>query len=291
MGAARAEEDSSRCHHDVTSSPGDCTPLEHFHERFDLKLAVDEVVRRFINRASNEIFDALPSRVGGQPLERTVRPIVSALGKLYEPHNAIFLVSYIDTSDFLEVLRGIEAVHTGAPELREILDATVSDIFAQSELDLDIRWQSGKFIPKGAELLDRKIVNDPLDWLRRGAHQTVVQPFEKALAHFLQSTARPEVLSDVITDSYEALEALAKVVTGKNRDLSGNKELFAKTIRATEFQRHLLSRYIDYGGDYRHAPEPGAVRPTPSTAEAEFFLYFTGLFLRLAMEASDQTAV
>lgn len=40
---------------------------------------VDEVVRRFINRASNEIFDALPSRVGGQPLERTVRPIVSAL--------------------------------------------------------------------------------------------------------------------------------------------------------------------------------------------------------------------
>ena len=55
------------------------------------------------------------------PERRDAQPPMRS-GKLYEPHNAIFLVSYIDTSDFLEVLRGIEAVHTGAPELREILD-------------------------------------------------------------------------------------------------------------------------------------------------------------------------
>lgn len=125
-----------------------------------------------------------------------------------------------------------------------------------------------------------------MNWLRRSGHQTVLEPFEKALRHFLEGQKRPELYADAITDAYEALEALARIVTGKTRDLSAIQEEFLSKLRGKDFHRKLLRAYIEYGCHYRHAETEDTPRPRPSAAEAEFFVYQTGLFIRLVIEAS-----
>jgi hypothetical protein len=90
-----------------------------------------------------------------------------------------------------------------------------------------MRNSIGKFYPQGDELLDTKLVKDPLDRLKECGLRTVAAPFEKALRHLLAGEKNSSILADAITDAYEALEAMAKVVTTRHeRDLSSNAELF-----------------------------------------------------------------
>jgi hypothetical protein len=83
---------------------------------------------------------------------------------------------------------------------------------------------------------------------------------------------------------YEALEALAKIVTGRpDKDLSANRELFIKKVKASDEYKQLLKDYIDYANKFRHAVKEGESRPKLTEKEAESFIYLTGLFIRLAI--------
>ena len=100
----------------------------------------------------------------------------------------------------------------------------------------------------------------------------------------MESIKRPELLSYTVTDMYEALEALAKVITNKpNSDLAATREKFIKQIGLSDYYKKMLRDYISYANEYRHAPEPGKDRPIPSPKEVEAFIYTTGLFIRLAI--------
>lgn len=133
------------------------------------------------------------------------------------------------------------------------------------------------------KLLDDRLINDPLDWMRKNGLEAVVQPFEKALNHLLGARKRPELLADVMTDAYEELEAIAKVVTGKDADLSGNREAFIEKVKASDKYKRPLKEYVDYGCRFRHAPSDVRPRPILPYCEAESFVYLTGVFLRLAI--------
>lgn len=96
---------------------------------------------------------------------------------------------------------------------------------------------------------------------------------------------RPELLSDVITDAYEALEALAKIVTGReSKDLSGNAELFIKKLGVSENYKKMLKEYISLANEFRHAAQEGKEKPKLTIPEVESFIYLTGLFIRLATQ-------
>lgn len=286
--------------------------MSDFPERFEIEIDMQEARERFIARVSNEIFDNLPgSKIFfGQSFtdndityyQLSARTIVSALGKEYKPWGAspkTRLTYYID--NFYDVLEAIEAIYStksedngndywGEPSSQEIFDEKIKTILTQSELDLDIRWKNGKFFPKGAKLLDEKLVNDPLNWLRDKGYSTVTDPFENALNHFLKSESRPELLSDVIGNAYKALEALAKIVLDNNSDLSINKKSLVKKFNGNNFHEQIfkiLEKYLDEGNPYRHGENLKKPLPQLTHAETEFFLYLTGIFLRLAMENSS----
>ena len=164
------------------------------------------------------------------------------------------------------------------------LSILVNLVLKESETDLGITWQDGKFMPTGARLLDQELVNEPLRWLSNPKYKNVYHPFAKGLSHFLEAEKRPELLSDVITDMYESLEALAKIVTGRSRkDLSANAEPFIKEVKASEHYKRILKEYISYANEFRHALEKERERPKLSITEVESFIYLTGLFIRLAI--------
>jgi len=189
---------------------------EKFHERFDIEVGLEEAKRRFVNRAFNSIFeDFLFERVHSrEDLYRIQRNIVTKLGKRYEYNQP--LCEYVG-KDFYTVLRALEALWDGIPiylrHTKENLESRIVWLLHESEVDLGIHWENGYFVRTGAELLDQKLVNDVLRWLRDKSYQDILTPYEKGLRHFLEADKRPEMLADVITDTYEALEALAKIVT------------------------------------------------------------------------------
>ena len=263
--------------------------MSDFHERFDIPVDIEAERQKFINRVCNRIFDTWDYFYSTLPplaLNMVFQAIVSELGirhgkKLKSIYNCI------NTDNYLEVLRGIEVIYNNSTyfDMKLIIDKNMKDhIIPTSELDLGIRWQNGKFIRTGAKLFDEKIVDDVLKWLGGKGYKTVIEPFEQARNHLLESESRPQVLSHVITKSYEALEALSLILVGKS-NLRGNKELFVKKINGDDFHKKILKEYVEYGCLYRHSPKPnGSPRPQLSIAKAEFFFYFTGTFIRLAME-------
>jgi len=261
-----------------------------FHERFEIEVGVPEARRRFTQRVGNLVFE----RYLGKHFEQWPRYvageyIASVLGDHYTGTH--YLETLAATADFHRHLQAIEGLYDHVVKnegdhgttRRDALDAVVREVMAMSETDLGVRWESGRFLPQGARLLDDKLVNDPLRWLKAKGYENVLAPYRKGLEHLLQGQKNPAQLADVITDMYEALEALAKVMTGRDADLSANRELFTKKVKAADSYKQMLKHYIDYANDYRHAVEQGTVRPTPSPVEAESFVYQTGVFIRLAM--------
>ena len=93
----------------------------------------------------------------------------------------------------------------------------------------------------------------------------------------------PELLADTITDMYEALEALAKIVVGNDKDLSGNQEQLISKLGVSNEYKPILKGYISLANEFRHAAEKGQAKNLPSSKEVESFIYLTGTFLRLAL--------
>ena len=264
--------------------------MSDFHERFNIKVGMDEARQRFISRAYNEIFDKWDNF--HYTYRKDVIPsILSYLGKRYRD-NYYSIADYTQNKNFKDVLYTIESIYKIDTIFRNVITTKVKEILALSEIDLGIRWQDGKFLPKGAELLDDKLVNDPLKWLGDKEYKTVIEPYKKALDYFLHSESRPELLSDVIGNSYKALEALAKIVVGNNSDLSTNKKPFVKRLNGNNFHEQIfkvLEKYLYAGNPYRHGENLEKPLPELTYAETEFFLYLTGTFIRLAMENQEDS--
>jgi hypothetical protein len=273
-----------------------------FHRRFNIDVPIEEARRRFINRIENrvrrivEMIGDAAYRPGRSPLDSLMLDVETALG---QPH-----LQYLNTSntfvltwrerianDFSKCLLAVEALHQALTNrdvlLQGKLSAATTETIKQSEVDLGISWQHGLFVKKGAELLDEKLVNESLRWLADPQYQNVLIPFQKGLSHLLEGTKDSQRYGDAVTDMYEALEAMAKIVTGKpTRDLSALREEYITKLRLPEHYKTMLKEYIDYGCDFRHALETGQQRSWPLDHEAESFIYVTGLFIRLAIESA-----
>jgi hypothetical protein len=200
-----------------------------FHERFEIEIKLEEARRRFVNRAHQLMFDEFWRPLPSSKKVQIVKAVGFALG---DDHTRLGVTDIARSvgSDFLRNLHAIEVLYKdffgqNSSEHEEFV-ALLGRVMDASEIDLGIQWENGQFIWSGAALLDEHLVNDPLRWLRSPGYETVLLPFEKALGHFLHASTRPELLSDVVTDMYEALEALARIVTGRDRDLAGNQQLF-----------------------------------------------------------------
>ena len=255
-----------------------------FTERFAIDVNLEEARRRFVNRVYNRAYLSFFLDLSDNERYRIHKEIVSAIGVKYQ-----FRENLSDQigNDYHRNLQALEVLYNSIDDsyYRDKANNLIVSLLEESEVDLGIRWENGRFIKSGAKILDDKLVNDVLHWLRDSAYISVINPFKKGIKHFLHSETRPELLSDVITDMYESLEALAKIVTNHpNKDLSSNRELFISKVKASSGYKKLLAEYINYANEFRHAAEEGKTKPSLNPAEVESFIYLTGVFIRLAMQ-------
>lgn len=259
------------------------TMTDKFHERFNIHVPIEEARKRFVNRIHNEalgrFFYALPDGVRHQA-EGTV---ITILGIENTHHQS--LTRYIG-DDFRNNVRGVEALFNALNMAGRgrLLEPIILNILSLSEVDLGIRWHEGRFAPSGSPLLDEKLVNDVLNCLKPKEFEGVLKPFQKGLEDLIQSINIPARIQDVVTEMYEALEALAKIVTGRrDKDLSSNAELFIKSAQVSDAYKPILKEYIAHGNKIRHAGKDGQPKQDLTRKEVESFVYLTGVFIRLAV--------
>jgi hypothetical protein len=270
-------------------------PVPPFHQRLNIDIAVVEFQQMFINRVMNNLNSEFPQledwgedEYDYRTWTRIMPHIANKLGKMYTIYS---FGEYVNTSDFLEFLRALEALYEAFDQeynddRPRMLEEIIVSALAQSDLDLGVEWRDGAFWPAGARLLDEALVNENLKWLADKGYQDVLVPFEKGLGDFLEAIQKPERLADTVTDVYEAVEALAKRITGKERHLSENAELFVSKLKLGEYYKKMLKDYIKYANDYRHAAKLGKGKQPLSRNEVEAFIYTSGLFIRLAVQQS-----
>ncbi len=256
-----------------------------FHLRFDVSVNVQDAHSRFLNRVDNLLFTNFIEGDENRELQAYWK-IANVLGEGFKSYNNF---KYYAKGQFLRGLQCIEAAYDSltSEEQKTRFESSLSYIFSLSEIDLGVVWEDGRFRRSGSTLLDEELVNDPLGTLSDIRFVSSREPLVKALTHLLEGERRPELFADVITDCYESLEACAKIVTGrKDKDLSANAELLISQMPVSTNLKDALKvqirAYIAYGNTYRHAKKSEEHRSLPTKAEAEAFVYETGLFIRLA---------
>lgn len=272
--------------------------------RFNIELPIEDAQKRFHNRVFNEIFDKFVNNVSALSGDTLLRHVASVMGERHDfmPDDYKYVLESLVDDDFYRCLLAVEGIYTAhteealyaaQPDDREdhnisagILSLDIQRILDLSEVELGIAWKPPHFIPTGAKLLDDRLVNDSLEWLSGSRYEPVYKPFDKGLSHFLEASDKPQLLLDVITDMYEALEAMAKVMVGNNKDLSANRERFVNELPVSEKYKRLLKEYVAYANDFRHGDSQNQPRSEPAHAEVESFVYLTGLFIRLAVEST-----
>ena len=212
---------------------------EPFHKRFDIDVAIEEARRRFVNRIDTCV-DQIVNRAYKQKLNLDTFLQIVALG-LGEPFQRClfpegFMRSWrtLINNDFPKCIHATELLFDGFVRrkdegLAQRFDKAIRYVLSQSEVDLGLGWNGKQFTRKAAQLLDDRLVNEPLHWLRDAKYENVLRPFEKGLKHWMAATNDRERYADVITNMFEALEALAKIVTERDNDFSGNREKFASS--------------------------------------------------------------
>jgi len=262
-----------------------------FHKRFNIDVKLEGAQRRFIERvriATRIALDELDNTVW---LDRVLETACFRIGT--RPSSVHYLTRFMEHwddvvgEDFTQCLRMTEAVHgailgINKDTLAKALSDGIATALRMSEVDLEIEWNGRIFTRKGAKLLDDRLINDPLHWLRDAKYENVLKPFEKGLKHWMEANKDRERYGDVVTDMFEALEALAKIVTGRDNDFSGNREKLASELSLPEQYKRMLKEYESFANEYRHAARPGKPRKYPPERDTEAFMYMTGLFIRLA---------
>ncbi|HXX73952.1 MAG TPA: hypothetical protein VEI50_02380 [Nitrospiraceae bacterium] len=257
---------------------------QKFHERFNIHIPIEEEKKKFVNRVHNQILEQFWWDL--HPDERNIYEgnLLMILG-IKNRRDGTPLHRYI-REEFWANVKAVEAISMMLKGHRNAgyLEALIMHILSLSEVDLGIRWHEGQFRPSGSGILDEKLVNDVLGCLQGEKYDGVRSSFNKGLEHLLHSIGKPQLLSDVITDMYEALEGLAKVVTGRGeKDLSGNAESFIKAVEVSDLYKPILKEYVVYGNKIRHAGKDGQPKPDLTRKEVESFVYLTGVFIRLAL--------
>ncbi|MCH9029118.1 MAG: hypothetical protein IH819_05780 [Bacteroidetes bacterium] len=260
-----------------------------FHQRFtNIDIGADEARRRFTNRLLYVLFPSYPSITDNQ------LPLASrALG---EPAKNVNDFETVIRSDFYRLLDMLERLVTILPnENAKTGGLTATDLSEQIkqeldsvDIDLEIEWRDGKFYHRGARLLDDKLVDDPLEWLKNSGLSTVYEPFTKALDHLLRARKDGRFLDDAVTDAYDALEAMAKEVCDTNKKFDDIRELFVSKIKASQKFKSIAKEMSQYAHAFRHGASEVKPKPKPTMAEVEAFIYTVGILIRLGTETLDQ---
>jgi len=259
-----------------------------FHQRFKIPVNLEEERNRFIRAIKNVIRTGeMDAREHHQLIEFPYEEVKTSLSIHFGvPYDHYTGITDLIPNQFLGCLEYLEVIYENIyVQNQRRMSFWVNELLTNAKVDLGVRFKNGKFYPEGSELLDEKLVNDVLNCLDKDDHKNILKPFSDGLRCYLESMRDKNRLKDVIENMYEAMEAFAKYINNNDKDLSANKELLIRNLNLNNYYKDMLSRYIQYANEFRHAVKKRAPRPPLNQYEVEAFIYLSGLFIRLGIKS------
>lgn len=148
-----------------------------FHERFEIYVDAEDTKAKFVARIRNRVFDTFCLNSGLQYWD-LLPPVADRLGIEYDSRiTSDAPIADYTGKDFHKTLQAVEALYETVSEkkkdeLAQLIRTTLDD----AELDLGIRWEDGTFLPSGAKLLDKDLIDESLHWLAESGHVSVTAP-------------------------------------------------------------------------------------------------------------------
>ncbi len=157
-------------------------------------------------------------------------------------------------------------------------NSRIEKIFVLSEANIGIFWKDGKFYKSGAKELDKKLIEDPLDWLSK--YPKVKERFDVSLDYFKKSQKNKNARKDSITNAYSAIESLSKEVLKNKKNFEKNSNLIVDYLNLPNEYKNIFHYYKQIAHEYssRHSGSEF------EHVEAEAFIYLTGLLIRLILQ-------
>jgi len=274
-----------------------------FERRFGIEVDQGQARTRFTNRIELLVFAKL-NRTEQSKMLFLYRYRTGACIPLGPHQFALEGVSLIDAivgvtesmelvgikRDFLGYLHLVELAYEALPQRQETIDKAVRTALSDAEANLGVSWHSGVFAPHETPILDKPLREELLSPMLAGSqYDNVRAAYKYGLSILTQAGQDENQLKGSVFNMYESLEAMAKLVTGHDKDLSQNRQRLVKELRLPKSYSDILKHVVAFGNQFRHADslEPGSQRgkrPLLSRQLAESYSYFIGVFLRLAAE-------
>ena len=170
-------------------------------------------------------------------------------------------------------------------EVKEELYLGFKEDIKLSMLDIRIgKTSSGIiFYPKGAKLLDEKLVNENLGWLT--SYPTAYENFKSALEKHQNKIYQRNLIDDLRL----SLESILKRILNNRGRLEKQEKLLGEYLEREKVPKELRNMYwqlIDYYAKYQnnYAKHDDKV----NSSEVEFMIYLTGTFIRFLMTLEDR---
>lgn len=190
--------------------------------------------------------------------------------------------NFVEFIKFLEVLFLLNL----PSEVKDGLYFSLKEDIKLSLLDIQIKRikkDNTIFYPKGAKLLDEKIVNDVLDWLV--LYPKVQKSFKSALEKYQNKIFQRNLIDDLRL----SLELLIGELLINDKILANQEILLAEYLKQKNIPKELINMYwklIDYYSKYQN----NYVKHNDKvdSSKIEFILYLTGTFMRFLLTLGDQ---
>lgn len=262
--------------------------LRIFNKMFNVQENLESEKTKFVNRVNQTIFNKIENFHEYESIFKTIcywlgenaNDMIRAINSFnYGMSNDIPRLRSLTSDDYTRTLRILCLLYLyfskdqyGYEEKREEISGWTEVALSNSNLDLGIEWKDGMFYPKGAGVLDQKLIEDPLDWLNN--FQEVKEDYKKALSNYLKKN-----YPDVIDQCYLVIEGLVRKIFDNKKTLDNNKADLLKKLKLSQQWKSILDKFIDYSNEFkRHA---SSNRKLINPDEVEAFLYLTGLLVRL----------
>lgn len=270
-----------------------------FKRRFGQTVAIEEVKRSFVNKINRLLLREVDRyfREGTTGLFDHVCSFLNKDSeKIIHEYNNRYLygslsnrleipsIKYFTKNEFDSTLPMIEALYTyfedlGNDEWLGKIDRSVGEALEQP-ISLGISWRDGEFYPEGAKELEKALVDEPLKWLEN--YPEVRELYQNAQDHYSQSLKTPIKRKDAISNAFQAVEKVTRIVLGNQESFDNNFKELVEKVELHPNWKGVLNHYKELSKEFgRH---PGREEFIPNKSDTEAFLYLSGIVLRLILE-------
>lgn len=267
--------------------------LKGFYKRWKIDISEDEKWQEFKNRVLN----AYEKHLGYEFLSKTeiedefyeIIGIHRTKTSSYMSFDNMFDKTIGDSSTYQflkhqdnlkKILLGIEAISWMkkvpiAKKKKFISDIADSIQISSVPLQIKINKDEIIFYPLGAKLLDKKLVDDNLDWL---------QEYPKSYELFKKSLHEIDVIGkerNVVDNLRLSLELLLKEKFNNQRSLENQKASLGNYLKENNVSNEVSNLFITVTDYYNKFQNNNAKHSdNVNRNEIEFILYLTGVIMR-----------